>query len=263
MKFFIFLITVLFFSCADGNNQSTNVTPVAVKPPGEQELVNDFIKYPDSAIVLEKLMQYYSDGANYDKAIAVLNKVIERDSTNPRLWDIKSTLYVQKEDTLNAEKSLEKAIAIYPDPQYIIALGALYAQTKNAMALDMADALLIGDKAHAEKEGYFIKGLYYSFSNQKEKAIPFFDKCIAAQYTFMDAYLEKAIALYDLKKYNESVAVLERAVTIQNSFDRGYYYLGKNYEKLNRKEDAADAYRTALLYDPEYAEAKDALGRLQ
>jgi tetratricopeptide (TPR) repeat protein len=138
----------------------------------------------------------------------------------------------------------------------------LYAQTKNPLALEMADALLIGNKAGAEKEAYFIKGLYFSFRNEKEKSIIFFDKSLAISYTFMEAYLEKAIALYDLKKYNESIEVLKKAVTVQNNFDRGYYYLGRNFEKLNQPENAADAYQTALMYDPDYAEAKDALSKL-
>ncbi len=263
MKCFVLLATLFLFSCADNEKKGADKSNKPADPPGEQALINDVEKYPDSAVLLEKLMQYYSDGENFDKAIATLNKVLAKDSTNARLWDIKSAFYLQKQDTIQAEKSLEAAIALRPEPQYIIGLGALYAQTKNPLALSMADALLIGDKAHAEKEAYFIKGLYYSFNNEKEKAIPFFDKCIALQYTFMDAYLEKAIALYDMAKYQESTAVLERAVTIQNSFDKGYFYLGKAYEKLNRRDDAAEAYRTALLYDPEYAEAKDALGRLQ
>ena len=79
----------------------------------------------------------------------------------------------------------------------------------------------------------------------------------------MDAYLEKALAFYELKKYNEAVTVLTKAVNLQNNFDRGYYYLGQSYEKLNRKAEAAEAYRKALLYDPNYAEAKQALDNLK
>ena len=127
----------------------------------------------------------------------------------------------------------------------------------------MAEALLYANKAGAEKEAYFIKGLYYSYNNEKEKAIPFFDKCININYTFMDAYLEKGIALYDLKKYSEAATVLQKAVMVQNNYDKGYYYLGRCFEKLNNKEDAIEAYKMALLYDPNYVEAQDALGKLQ
>jgi len=56
--------------------------------------------------------------------------------------------------------------------------------------------------------------------------------------------------------------VLDKAITLQNSFDEGYYYSGQCLEKLNRKEEAIQAYQNALILDPEYIEAKDALAKL-
>jgi tetratricopeptide (TPR) repeat protein len=38
--------------------------------------------------------------------------------------------------------------------------------------------------------------------------------------------------------------------------------MGKCYEKLKNTNEAIEQYRTALLYNPDYIEAKDALGRL-
>jgi tetratricopeptide (TPR) repeat protein len=126
----------------------------------------------------------------------------------------------------------------------------------------MADALLIGKNAHAEKEAFFIKGLYYSYISEKQKAIPFFDKCLDLDYTYLPGYLEKGVALYDMKRYEEALLVFDRAVTVQNIFDEGYYWLGRCYEKMKDNNAAIDNYRTALLYNPDYVEAKDALGKL-
>jgi tetratricopeptide (TPR) repeat protein len=79
----------------------------------------------------------------------------------------------------------------------------------------------------------------------------------------MYAYREKAIALYEQKKYEEAINVLRRAVTIQNNFDEGYYWMGKAYEQLGQKEDAIQSYQDALMYDKDYAEARAALDSLQ
>ena len=78
----------------------------------------------------------------------------------------------------------------------------------------------------------------------------------------MIAYREKAIALYDQALYEEALGVLEKATILQNNFDEGYYWMGRCYEKLNRKEEAIDAYKTALIYDPEFQEAQEGLTRL-
>jgi tetratricopeptide (TPR) repeat protein len=55
---------------------------------------------------------------------------------------------------------------------------------------------------------------------------------------------------------------LKRAVTIQNNFDEGYYWLGKCYEKLNKIAEAKQSYQNALLYDKDFIEAREALNRL-
>lgn len=261
-RILLIAFTLFLISCNSKKNRAEeNSNSVTLSK--EDVLKNAAIKNPDSLILVQNLAAYYLDLQNYDAAMHIINTAIAKDTNNAELRDNQSTIFAQKGDTANAIKSLEKAVDKLAAPQYIISLGALYAQSKNPQALAMADALLFANKAGAEKEAYFIKGLYYSYINEKEKAIPFFDKCISINYTFMDAYLEKGIALYDLKKYGEAATVLQKAVTIQNNYDRGYYYLGLCFEKLNNKEDAVQAYQMALTYDPNYEEAKVALTRLQ
>ncbi len=247
--------------CACNNERIQNKKDSTITSE-EQSLKTALQLNPDSFLLVQNLSVFYANKENYDASLKTVNDAIKRDSTNPYLWDLYAMIAIQKADTVGALSALEKAVQLFPDPQYIISLGSLYAQTKNPLALEMADALLIGSKAKAEKEAYFIKGLYYSFNNEKEKAIPFFDKCIALNYTFMNAYMEKGLALYDLKKYQLAADILEKAVTIQNNFSQGYYYLGQCYEKLNRTNEAIDAYNTAIIRDPEYVEAAEALNRL-
>lgn len=251
--------TVLFFvSCNDGDNAS--VRPAATDK--ETILKNEMATYPDSLLLVENIIQFYRENGNIDRAVKVTNEALKRDSINARLWDIKATLLFEKEDTSGSIAAFEKAIEIFPEPAYIISLGTLYAQTQNPNALVMSDALLAGSKANADKEAYFIKGLYYTYTGNKRKAIGFFDKCLALNYTFMDAYLEKGLALYDLGLYKEAFAIFNRAVTLQNNFEEGYFYRGQCLEKLGRPAEAAESYKRALLYDPGYAEASDALAKL-
>lgn len=252
----------MMISC-NTKDPETAPTPQTDTVSQEASLRAAVKQYPDSISLLENLVEYYSNNDQNPVALNYIDSAIAKDSSNPRLWDMQSVVLVAQADTAHAITALEHAIELYPDAQYVISLGALYAETKNVKALAMADALLNADKAHANKEAFFIKGLYYSFSNLKEKAIPFFDKALAEDYGFMHAYLEKALALYDLKRYREAADVLNKAVTLQNNFDEGYYYLGQCYEKMGQKEDAANAYRKALMYDPDYTEASDALARLQ
>jgi tetratricopeptide (TPR) repeat protein len=258
----LFFMLLLAFLPACNNQPEEPVTKKEDVPVPEKEMKDAIAKYPDSMLLRETLVQYYQDNGTVDLAIAEINKAVQKDSSNASLWDKKAELFIEQKDTAGAIQSYLKAIEIFPDPQFVMSVGWLYAQTKDSLALVMADALLLSKKARAEKEALLIKGLYYSAMGNKQKAIAFFDECLSLDYTYMFAYREKAITLYDMAKYEEALKVLDKAVTLQNKFDEGYYWMGRCFEKLNRTNDAIESYRSAILYNPDYIEAKDALGKL-
>lgn len=260
-RFLIFFITFIYFSCTEADTNTT--VTVDKQKQTEKQLLSEIKKYPDSLLLTQNLIEYYRNLGNYDSAIALTDEAITRDPNIAELWDIKATLHYENNDTLGAINAFENAINIIPLPEYVISLGSLYAQTKNIKALELSDALMQGDKSHAQKEAYFIRGLYFTYTGNKKKAVELFDSCIRIDYTYMFAYREKAIALYDMAKYEEAIKVLTRAVTLKNNFDEGYYWLGNCFKKLNKKQEAIESYQTALLYDKNFIEARDSLKTLQ
>ncbi len=256
------IIILSFFvlaSCNDDNENAKTTIPVNSK----EVLQENIRRFPDSLALVQSLIEFYRNEGSYDSALALTDTQIGKDSGNAFLWNMKATLLFENEDTLDAIKSLENAVNIYPLPEYLVALGTLYAETKNPESLVIADALLKANKVKSGKEAMFVKGLYYSYTNDKKTAINYFDSSLSMDFTYMFSYREKAIALYDLGRYEEAVEVLKKAVTIQNNFDEGYYWMGRCYEKLSRKRDAIQSYETALLYDKNFVEAKQALDKIQ
>ncbi|HPH85262.1 MAG TPA: tetratricopeptide repeat protein [Ferruginibacter sp.] len=257
----IFIVLIVFIAACN-NQPKENPAAETESVSEEQKLKNAVQQFPDSMLLKETLVQYYREHGNYDQALLEVNRAIETDSVNPRFWDMKAILHFEDGDTLQSIKSFESAIHVFPNPEYMISLGTLYAQTKNKKALSISDTLLRYYKNDAEKEALFIKGLYYTYINEKMRSIDYFNKCISISFTFMDAYREKAIALYDMGKYPEALNVLDKAITLQNRFEEGYYYRGMCLEKLKQVPEAVESYQLALQYDPEYTEARDALARL-
>lgn len=257
----IYLIPVLIFVFVSCTSNEKKVTHFG--DPNSIEAIKNTIKeYPDSVILKENLIEAYRNEGYYDSAIAIADQELAKDKGSAYLWNIKATLYFENNDTLKAINSLEHAIDIYPLPEYLVALGTVYAEIKNKNALLIADQLLANNKVKSGKDAYFIKGLYYNYTNDPQKAIVNLDSCLRLDFTYMYAYREKAIAFYDQANYQEALKVLKRAVTIQNNFDEGYYWMGKCYEKLNQKQDAIQSYQNALLYDKNYTEARSALEKL-
>jgi len=256
ISFFICAIVLLIGSC---NNSSKK--PDQTIPEQEKKLRDQIIQYPDSTVVRENLIQYFRENGNYDQALFETDIAIKKDSLNDRFQDIKATLYFENGDTLQAVQCFEKAISINPKIEYIISLGSLYAEIKNPRALILADALLSAKGSNAEIQAIFIKGLYFSYTGEKQKAINYFNKCLEIDYRNMMAYREKAICLFDLAQYELALDVMKNAVKIQNTFDEGYYWMGRCYEKLDKRKEAIENYQLALQIDPNYIEAKDALRR--
>ena len=268
MKKYFFILIAAVISCNSNTEEEKKQPELLIQSDQadtkakEDALINQIIKQPDSAINKENLIQFYRENNEYKKALEATQKEIKNDSTNARWWKIKATLHYENGDTDESIKSFEKAIAIYPATNDIVSLGLIYAQTANKKALDIAQYLLSSQYINFEKDAWFIKGLYYNYTNNKYEAIKMFEKVIGLNYTYMDAYREKAIAFYDLKKYKEAVEVLKKATTIQNGFYEGYFYLGKCFEKLNKPEEAIEAYQKTLLYAPDFKEADEAVKRL-
>ncbi len=259
----IVLLCFLVFTIACNQKNDLQGSTNNVEGASQEEtLKKEFAIFPDSALVLQNLVTYYVSMQNYDAALNTVNTVLSKDSGIATLWDLKSMIAVQKGDTAMAIQALENAIAITALPEYVISLGELYAEAANPRALEMADALLLSTRANSQKEALFIKGLYYTYKNEKQTAILLFEKCIALDYNFIQAYIEKGLALYDLAKYNEAAKILETAIKVKNTYGLSYYYLGKCYEKLNRPKEAIEVYDIVLQLNPDDEDAKDALSRL-
>jgi tetratricopeptide (TPR) repeat protein len=257
-----FINALFIFFLISCTSHDKDVKPFS-DPNSIVSIKNAIKEYPDSLMLKENLIEAYRNEGYYDSAINITSRELVKDSGNAYLWNIKATLYFENGDTSNSIKSLEQAIDIYPLPEYLVALGTVYAEVKNKKALLIAEKILKSEKSKYDKDAYFIKGLYYNYMNEPIIAISNLDSCIRLDYTYMYAYREKAIALYNQSKYEAALNVLERAVTVQNNFDEGYFWMGKCYEKLNRKDAAMQSYQNALLYDKDYSEARNALERLQ
>ncbi len=255
------IVVFLFAACNSGDK--TLNPPPAAEQNAIQSIKNEIKQHPDSLMLKENLIEAYRNQGYYDSAISVADQEIKKDSGSAYLWNIKASLYFENGDTMNAINSLKHAIDIYPLPEYLVALGTVYAEIKDPKSLLIADELLRANKTKSGKDAYFIKGIYYNYINEPKKAIANLDSCLNLDFTYMYAYREKGIALYTEKKYEDALNVLKRAVTIQNNFDEGYYWMGKCYEKLNKKDKAIQSYQNALLYDKDFIEAKEALNRLQ
>lgn len=259
IKYFpLFSFLFLLFSC----NTEKDTVAYEQQKSAESQMLENLSNHPDSLLLRETVIQFYRDKGDYTSALKYTREAILRDSINPRWFQIEGTLLYESEDTSGAIAAFENAVRMMPAPALLYPLGIMYAQTGNRDALDVAKMLEQGETPDP-LQADFIRGVYYAHTGDDIHALKYLNSCLEMNHTFMDAYREKAILYFNNNQFKSSVDVLEKAVTLQNNFDVGYYWLGRNYEKLNQKEKAIENYNRALMYDPQYIEAQEALQKLQ
>jgi tetratricopeptide (TPR) repeat protein len=254
-------VFILFLFACNGNNDS-GIHPESIM--SEEATLRMLIqKFPDSLLLREQLIQYHRDSGNYAAAIRDCDSLIARFPGYFKGWSILSKLQFEKGDSLAALPSMERAAILLPSPGNLIELGSLMAVLKDDRAPAVADKLISGTPSE-QQEGLLIKGIYYNNTGKFDSAIVFLDECLGLSYTNMKAYREKAIALYEKGDFSKALVTLDKAIMLQNNFSEAHFYSGRCLEKLNRKEDALEAYETALaLEQNDYPEASEAIAKLK
>jgi tetratricopeptide (TPR) repeat protein len=261
----IISISIMLVSCQNNNAVSeksiiktdSNVSPTAI--------VENAIKaYPDSLQLIAKLADLQEESGQYDLALATIEKGLQKDSTAAIFHNRKASLLLVKGDTSGAISGLLKSLSYAPEQTDIhVELGFLYAAQKKKNALMVADFLLTQtDQPALLTQARFMKGIYYVNTGDKKNALLHFNECIINDYTFIDAYMEKGILLYNDKKYIDAQKSFEKALTISNTHAEAYFWTGKCLEALNKREEALDYYKKTLGLDDKMKEAAEAVERL-
>ena len=98
---------------------------------------------------------------------------------------------------------------------------------------------------------YSYIGECYERMNKVELALKYFDKSIAEEENYPDAWLGKAIALDNQKKYVEAYNCIQRAINLDNSEADYWFTCAEIEEKLGLIEEALESMRSAMERDTE------------
>lgn len=218
---------------------------------------------PGSIPLQLNLIQVYANKHQANEALAACNKLIEQQPKHVGVLMIKSDLLESVGDSAGSLKTLEQAYLLAPFNQDLCYnLAFKYAHAKYQKTLILCDSLLRHDTAEKKAEPYYFKGVYFSNTNDKAKALDFFNRAIQNDYNFLDAYMDKGKTLFEQKKYPDAAKVFQLALRVSSSYPDAYYWLGKCQEALGNKDEAKLNYQRAYGLDKTLTEAKEAADKL-
>jgi tetratricopeptide (TPR) repeat protein len=220
-------------------------------------------RYPSAPEFRRRLGEAYTQSGKTKEALSLYDEVIKEDSSNFEAYYEKGMLLTKLKDTSGAVSMLEKSYLLQPLIQSGLALANLYAETKNEKTIELCNALQQRDTAKEFIDPVFMKGIYYSNKGDYKKAIVLFDECINRDWKFIEPYLEKGMIFFQQKNYDEAIKTFQFALTVSYSNPDAYYWIGRCCEAIGKREEALDYYYKALVFDKNFAEAKEAVKRLK
>ena len=219
---------------------------------------------PNSLLLQLTLARSFSSQEKTDEALKICDDILQKNPEQVDVLKMKAGILDKKGNEPEAIRTLEKAYSLAP---FDVELNYMYAlklaETGDKRVLSLCDSLILADSMELHAEPYYYKGIYFSNRNEKVKALSLFDEAIKKDYYFLDGYIEKGAALYDLKKFHEALGVFNLALTVSPKFADGYYWAAKCQEAMGNKKEAKENYQRAYSLDKNLAEAKAAADKLK
>lgn len=222
--------------------------------------LQDAIKeLPKSILLKLTLARSYDKLNKTDEALAVCNDILKEQPDQVNTLMLESDLWTKKGDSTAAIASLEKAHALVPSNLDLsFKLMYQYAENKNPKTVELTDSLIAMDSLNLHADPYYVRGVYYSNTGDRNNAIQWFDKALKYNYNYLNAYIEKGKVLLDQKKTTDALKTFQLANTIDPAFADAWYWIGRCQEIIGDKEEAKQDYEKAYGLDKTYTEAKEA-----
>ncbi len=190
----------------------------------------------------------YLEQRDLPSAMRELSKAAELDPENPEIDMTLGLAYQARGDHEKAEEYLRTAIRKNPD--YAAAhnnLGNLLVQKgKGEEAIREYEKAVANVLYPTPEFGYYNMGREYARQKDLLKAEVMFQRAISLKPTFVEAYRELAKVQSEKGQWEDSARTLERLVEVSPSFALGWVDLGRLYLRLERPQEALEAFRNAL-----------------
>ncbi len=265
--FYVWLLMALLVSCNNEEKKkdsTSNSKKEKEMTPEVAALQQEVVQHPDSAGLRLKLAISLDSLHLFQPALTQMDALIKKDSANYGLWYTSGQINEHAGDTTNAMKDYATAIKIYASPDALLSLANLYAEKKNPRSLLLCNQVKsMGLGRDYDASSAFVAGVFNARTGQQQLALNLFDECIKNDYTYMPAYIEKGLVYFDEKQYGQALDVFSFAANVNHLNPDAYYYMGRCYELMNKKDSAAFYFKQSLALDKDAPETVAALKRVE
>lgn len=214
---------------------------------------------PVAHLKFAKMLIFVNDN---EKAFKEINTVLRRDPYNAEGYFLKGMVYKNMNDTNKSISSFQTAVQV--DPGYqpaILQLAMIYAARKDDLALRYFDNAYKAD-TH-QMVALHAKAMYLQDKKSTDLAKTVYREILTKDSNYIDAAFNLSWLLMQEDSLLVAEDLLSRVLQLQDDYVEAYYNRGVCRELLQKKESALSDYQRAVQLDPQYPEARAAVGRLK
>lgn len=252
------MVLLVLWGCRNKDNQTKNGLL-------SEEVAALSKQFPDSLPLQIQYHQQIFLNGNQKGAIEGLMKLAEKNPGRIDLLNELAAMSLQNKDTALSIHFLNQAIDVNPNQSdAAFMLAGIYAAQKNPNWKNITEHLTRQkEDPIASARGYYLMGIQLANEKRTLEAIAAFDSAIIQHFTFVDAYIEKAILLFDTDQTDQAIDLLYKAQDIDRKSPDIPFWLGECYLKKKNQDKALNFYEQTLRLDPEYSSAIDRIAKIK
>lgn len=202
-----------------------------------------------------------------DDAMTLIDQVLSTQPSNSEANKVKAAIYIEKKDYQNAQNYYNKVKPEDLNSEDQMNIGKIYTNLKDfPNAYEHFGSAIKMDTT--DENAYFEYGKA-QFSNQEyEASIVNFNKAIdlGLGQRNVGIYVYKGISYYYMKDYENAIPQFQKCLDSSPTSSISalcYLWIGNTYAAMGgKRQEAIDAYKKCLEFDPNNQDAKDGIQRL-
>lgn len=218
---------------------------------------------PESQEVQLKLGEITYYNHDYDRAMAHLTKVTEKDANNRTALFMKGFIYKEKGDTASAVQLFRRVCDKFPDYSPAFEqLGVLYASVGNPMAVEYLTTALNLDPSNTNT--MYALALYYQEQQELEPAETLYHQILDLNPASADAWHNLGyMELFYYHDYPRAIEYFTKAIEANSQYIEAYANRGCAYELSGDAARARTDFEYALTINNTYQPALEGLKRIK
>lgn len=211
---------------------------------------------------LFKMSQLLFYVKEYENALLYVSRMEKVKPDDEKTGFLKGMIYKEKGDTALAIKTFQKCSEMNTQNyDALMQLGIIYGVRNLKLSLQYYDAALRVKPQSVE--ALYGKAMYYQTAEMFDEAIQTYTTINEIDPKFRDAYFNIGyIHLVNLKTYSAAIPFFDKAIAADSMYFQAFYNRGYCRELLGDINNAREDYRKALDANQAYDKPREALKRI-